>query len=68
MFPACPPARGSACRARTPPTVYPRYEVKGVAAFFGESGWVCENAIAQVNIVSYGFTRLASCGRLTAGD
>jgi ABC-type phosphate transport system substrate-binding protein len=55
----------------TPPTggtAYPTYEVKGLAAFFGTKGWVCTNATAKADIVSYGFTTLSSCGALTAGD
>lgn len=49
-------------------TAYPAYEVKGLPAFFGKSGWICTNKIALADIVSYGFGRLASCGSLTAGD
>jgi ABC-type phosphate transport system substrate-binding protein len=56
----------------TPPTggtAYPTYEVKGLSAFFGKSkGWVCNSTTAAADIVSYGFTRLDSCGALTAGD
>jgi ABC-type phosphate transport system substrate-binding protein len=48
----------------------PAYEVNGIAKFFH---WVCSNATAKADIVSYGFTKLsattlATCGELTAGD
>jgi len=55
----------------TPPTggtVYPSYEVTGLKAFFSKTGWVCTNATAKADIVSYGFTTLSNCGALTAGD
>lgn len=55
----------------TPPTggtKYPTYEVKGLKAFLGTSGWICKNATAQADIVSYGFTKISNCGTLTAGD
>jgi ABC-type phosphate transport system substrate-binding protein len=55
----------------TPPsggTAYPVYEATGLKAFFGPSGWICTNATAKADIVSYGFTTLANCGALTAGD
>jgi hypothetical protein len=55
----------------TPPaggTVYPSYEVKGLPAFLGKTGWICKNATAAADIVSYGFTKLSTCGTLTAGD
>jgi ABC-type phosphate transport system substrate-binding protein len=55
----------------TPPTggtAYPVYEVTGLKAFFGTTGWVCKNATAKADIVSYGFTTIANCGALTAGD
>jgi ABC-type phosphate transport system substrate-binding protein len=56
----------------TPPTggtAYPTYEVKGLSAFFGKSkGWVCTSTTAATDIVSYGFTRISTCGTLTAGD
>jgi hypothetical protein len=57
--------------SRTPPAggiVYPTYEAKGLAALFGPKGWICKNATAQADIVSYGFTRIANCGALTGGD
>jgi hypothetical protein len=35
---------------------------------FGSDGWICTSAIAQADIVSYGFWNLgASCGAVTAG-
>jgi hypothetical protein len=48
----------------------PAYEVNGIAKFFH---WVCNNATAKADIVSYGFTKLTTttletCGELTAGD
>jgi ABC-type phosphate transport system substrate-binding protein len=46
---------------------YPTYEVKGLPAFFGKSGWICTNKVALADIESYGFGRLSSCGSLTAG-
>jgi ABC-type phosphate transport system substrate-binding protein len=46
---------------------YPTYEVKGLPAFFGKSGWICTNKTALADIESYGFGRLSSCGSLTAG-
>jgi ABC-type phosphate transport system substrate-binding protein len=49
-------------------TAYPTYEVKGLAAFAGRTGWVCTNKTALADIVSYGFARLPNCGALTAGD
>jgi ABC-type phosphate transport system substrate-binding protein len=49
-------------------TSYPSYEVKGLPAFFGKSGWICTNKIANADIVSYGFSRVSGCGSLTAGD
>jgi ABC-type phosphate transport system substrate-binding protein len=58
----------------TPPTggtTYPVYEAVGLKAFFGtsdEGGWICSNATAEADIVSYGLTRLDICGALTAGD
>jgi ABC-type phosphate transport system substrate-binding protein len=55
----------------TPPaggTAYPTYEVTGLAAFLGAKGWICTNATAKADIVSYGFTTLSNCGALTAGD
>jgi hypothetical protein len=54
----------------TPPhgMVYPTYEVKGLTALFGPKGWVCTSAAAKADILSYGFTRLPTCGVLTAGD
>jgi ABC-type phosphate transport system substrate-binding protein len=55
----------------TPPaggTAYPTYEVKGLAAFAGKTGWVCKSATAAKDIISYGFARLPGCGNLTAGD
>ena len=55
----------------TPPaggTAYPKYEVTGLAAFLGAKGWICTNATAKTDIVSYGFTTLSNCGALTAGD
>jgi ABC-type phosphate transport system substrate-binding protein len=60
--------------SRTPPTggtVYPTYEVTGLAKFIS---WACDNATAKADTVSYGFTKLSSktlitkCGDLTAGD
>jgi ABC-type phosphate transport system substrate-binding protein len=37
---------------------------------FGPNGWICTNATAQSDIVSYGFglESSANCGALTAGD
>jgi hypothetical protein len=55
----------------TPPkggTAYPVYEVTGLKDFVSSTGWICKNATAAKDIVSYGFTKLASCGALTAGD
>ena len=55
----------------TPPTggtAYPQYEATGLKAFLGTGGWVCKNATAAKDIVSYGFTKASSCGKLTAGD
>jgi hypothetical protein len=58
----------------TPPTggtAYPVYEATGLKAFFGtsaENGWICSNATAAADIVSYGFTRPSNCGAVTAGD
>jgi ABC-type phosphate transport system substrate-binding protein len=58
----------------TPPaggTAYPVYEAVGLKAFFGtkaEDGWICSNATAAADIVSYGLTKLVDCGALTAGD
>jgi hypothetical protein len=46
----------------------PTYEVRRLAAFFGPERLICENATARADIVSYGFTGLASCGLLTGGD
>jgi ABC-type phosphate transport system substrate-binding protein len=46
---------------------YPTYEVKGLPAFFGKTGWICTNKTALADIESYGFGRLSSCGSLTAG-
>lgn len=47
---------------------YPKYEQTGLKAFLGPKGWICKSATAAKDIVSYGFTRLTACGKLTAGD
>jgi hypothetical protein len=47
---------------------YPTYEVKGLPALFGKSGWICTNKTALADIMSYGFGRQSDCGALTAGD
>jgi hypothetical protein len=48
--------------------VTPAYEAVGLPALFSSKGWVCTNAIAQSDIVSYGFLNLGSnCGVLTPG-
>jgi ABC-type phosphate transport system substrate-binding protein len=66
------PTSTAVCLPRTTPptggTAYPTYQVKGLSAFFGKTGWICTNATAAADIVSYGFTRLDACGALTAGD
>jgi hypothetical protein len=66
------PTSTSVCLPETTPptggTAYPTYEVTGLKAFFGPKGWVCTNATAKADIISYGFTRLSTCGALTAGD
>jgi ABC-type phosphate transport system substrate-binding protein len=66
------PTSTSVCLPETTPptggTAYPVYEVTGLKAFFGTTGWVCKNATAKADIVSYGFTTIANCGALTAGD
>jgi hypothetical protein len=66
------PTSTSVCLPETTPptggTAYPVYEVTGLKAFFGTTGWVCKNATAQADIVSYGFTKISNCGALTAGD
>ena len=71
-FVATNPNSNAVCLpSSTPPaggTVYPTYEVTGLAAFLGANGWICKNATAQADIVSYGFTKLSTCGALTAGD
>jgi hypothetical protein len=66
------PTSTSVCLpSTTPPTggiAYPTYEVTGLKDLFGTSGWVCTNATAKADIVSYGFTTIANCGALVAGD
>jgi ABC-type phosphate transport system substrate-binding protein len=69
--PAKPNSTAVCMPTTTPPAgakAYPTYEVKGLAAFFGKSGWVCTNKTAASDIVSYGFGKLPNCGALTAGD
>jgi hypothetical protein len=57
----------SAADADFPTT--PSYEATALPAIFGSSGWICTSAIAQSDIVSYGFTLAGNnCGDLTAGD
>jgi hypothetical protein len=53
----------SACLPKSP-----TYEAVGLKAFFGPKGWICTNKTAAADIVSYGFTRISTCGKLTAGD
>jgi ABC-type phosphate transport system substrate-binding protein len=71
-FVATDPTSTAVCLpSATPPaggTAYPTYEVKGLAAFVGRTGWVCKSATAAKDIISYGFSRLPNCGALTAGD
>jgi ABC-type phosphate transport system substrate-binding protein len=66
------PTSTSVCLPETTPptggTAYPTYEVTGLKAFLSSTGWVCTNATAKADIVSYGFTTIANCGALTAGD
>jgi hypothetical protein len=66
------PTSTSVCLpSTTPPTggiAYPTYEVTGLKDLFGPSGWVCTNAVAKADIVSYGFTTISNCGGLVAGD
>jgi ABC-type phosphate transport system substrate-binding protein len=46
----------------------PAYEATGLPALFSPKGWFCTNAVAQSNIVSYGFLTLGSgCGDREAG-
>jgi ABC-type phosphate transport system substrate-binding protein len=68
--PSKPTSTAVCLPSSTPPaggTAYPSYEVKGLAALFGKSGWICTKATARADIVSYGFTKLSDCGALTAG-
>jgi ABC-type phosphate transport system substrate-binding protein len=66
------PTSTSVCLPETTPptggTAYPAYEVTGLKAFLSSTGWTCTNATAKADIVSYGFTTIANCGALTAGD
>lgn len=44
----------------------PAYEATAPPLIFGPSGWVCKNAMAQADLVSYGLYLLgANCGSLT---
>jgi hypothetical protein len=46
----------------------PAYEATALPAIFGASGWICTNATAKADIISYGFANLGrNCGALTAG-
>jgi ABC-type phosphate transport system substrate-binding protein len=57
---------GSATAPAFPTT--PSYEATALPALFGPSGWVCTNATAQADILSYGFFNLGrGCGVLTVG-
>jgi ABC-type phosphate transport system substrate-binding protein len=72
--PSNPTSTAVCLPSTTPPaggTAYPVYEATGLKAFFGtsaENGWICSNATAKADIVSYGFTRPSNCGAATAGD
>jgi hypothetical protein len=44
----------------------PSYEANALPAIFGPHGWICKNATAQADLVSYGFFSLgANCGSIT---
>jgi hypothetical protein len=44
----------------------PSYEATGLPAIFGPKGWICTNATAQADIISYGFWNLGgNCGTIT---
>jgi PBP superfamily domain len=66
------PTGTAVCLPRTTPppggTAYPKYEVLGLKALFSPKGWICTSTTAAEDSLSYGFTRLANCGALTAGD
>jgi hypothetical protein len=43
----------------------PSYEATALPAMFGPSGWICTNATAKADIVSYGFRNVGrDCGAL----
>ena len=71
-FVATNPTSTAVCFPRsTPPkggTAYPAYQVKGLPAFLGPTGWICTNKVALADIMSYGFGRITGCGSLKAGD
>jgi ABC-type phosphate transport system substrate-binding protein len=69
---ATDPTSTAVCLPETTPpaggTAYPTYEATGLRDLFGPKGWVCNNATAKADVLSYGFTHLSTCGTLTAGD